>query len=88
MYTNIPTDMALPLINNYLLESGHQFGLSHNMVLAINAAREIVMNRNIICFGDTYHWQFSGTAMGTPHCSSMGYHFLCSERTATDPQME
>ena len=32
MYTNIPTDMALPLIKDYLLGHGHQFGLSHDMV--------------------------------------------------------
>eukprot|EP00956_Cyclotella_meneghiniana_P031504 scaffold82847_cov56-Cyclotella_meneghiniana.AAC.1 len=86
MYTNIPTDMALPLIKDYLLDHGHQFGLSHDMVLAINAALEIVMNRNIVRFGDIYRWQFSGTAMGTPPAPAWAIIFFALKEQQLIPR--
>ncbi len=64
MYTCIPTHIALPLIKQYLVKHGQDFGLTMPVILALCDALDIVMPRNLIRFGDCYFKQISGTAMG------------------------
>lgn len=83
MYTNIPTDVALPLIKQYLVDKGKEFGLSEEYISAVNDALDIVMTRNIVRFGDIYRKQISGTAMGTPPAPPWAVIFFCAERGRT-----
>lgn len=59
MYTNIPTGPALEVVGNYLREHCHP-----TLANALIEALTIVMENNIIRFGDTYWRQIAGTAMG------------------------
>ena len=59
MYTNIPTGPALEVVGKYLHDN-----VNPKLATAIIEALKIVMENNIICFGDTYWRQISGTAMG------------------------
>ena len=59
MYTNIPTGPALEVVGNYLTQHCHP-----QLATALIEALTIVMENNIIRFGDTYWRQIAGTAMG------------------------
>ena len=63
MYTNIHTGAALAAISKYLRDNEQRFDYHAETLIR---ALEIVMNNNIIRFGDTYVRQISGTAMGKP----------------------
>jgi hypothetical protein len=61
MYTNIPTGPALEVVGAYI----------HNrcepaLANALMEALRIVMENNIVRFGDTFWKQIAGTAMGVP----------------------
>ena len=62
MYTNIPTNKALLFIGKYLREKRYP-GVP---IGALMRALQLIMRNNIVHFGDTYHKQLCGTAMGTP----------------------
>ena len=59
MYTNIPTGPALEVVGNYLMQN-----CNPKLATALIEALTIVMENNIIRFGDTYWRQIAGTAMG------------------------
>lgn len=59
MYTNIPTAPALEVVGQYIHDHCHP-----NLANALIEALTIVMENNIIRFGDTYWKQIAGTAMG------------------------
>lgn len=61
MYTNIPTDVALVIISEFLWENRHKFSYNYK---ALIAALELVFRNNHFRFGDLYIKQVSGTAMG------------------------
>lgn len=64
MYTNIPTNIALRKIAEYLHDNEDLFpGIPTD---ALIAALKLVMKNNIFTFGDTGWLQKTGTAMGTP----------------------
>jgi hypothetical protein len=58
MYTNINTNHALSVIQQYLPPTPHN--------KAIMTALDIIMKHNFFQFGDTSWLQLTGTAMGTP----------------------
>lgn len=64
MYTNIPTDKAIALIEDYLTKNQHQF--PHITVTPLIEALIILMKHNVFQFGDTFWLQLEGTAMGAP----------------------
>jgi hypothetical protein len=64
MYTNIPTTIALNVISGYLHRTGAQFSAIPARTLV--EALKLVMENNIIQFGDTHWRQRTGAAMGTP----------------------
>ena len=64
MYTNINTNAALARICPYLEDNAKEFGHYHPPTLI--RALEIVMQNNIMRFGDLYVKQKSGTVMGSP----------------------
>ncbi|KAL7502742.1 hypothetical protein ACHAXN_000909 [Cyclotella atomus] len=63
MYTNIKTEPALEEMTAYLRENKSKFTYPCE---ALIEALQIVFRNNYFKFGDTYHKQISGTAMGTP----------------------
>jgi hypothetical protein len=63
MYTNIKTEPALEEMAAYLCASKKEFSYPYE---ALIEALQIVFRNNYFKFGDTYHQQISGTAMGTP----------------------
>lgn len=63
MYTNIPTDAAMAELRQYLEENRDSFEIAKNPQVLLEAL-ELVMNNNIIQFGDTFWKQICGTAMG------------------------
>ena len=63
MYTNINTNGALSVICPFLRDNEHKFDYHAETLIK---ALEIVMQNNIIRFGDVYVRQISGTAMGKP----------------------
>ena len=73
MYTNMSTPHALKYISWFLRTSP----MCKNMKIeAIITALDIIMNKNIFKFGDTYWKQESGTAMGTsPGCDYATIYF-------------
>ena len=64
MYTNIDTTEALRCIAAYLRANATVF--KHVPMEALIEALHIIMENNLFEFGDTYHRQLIGTAMGTP----------------------
>ena len=62
MYTNIPTDIALELIADYLRQNENNYKHYHAETLI--AAMELVFRNNILSFGDAFLKQLVGTAMG------------------------
>ena len=64
MYTNIQTAPALREIARYLHQHAHQF--ADIPIAALIDALRLVMNNNIVQFGDTHWKQITGCAMGTP----------------------
>ena len=63
-YTNIPTAAALREIGTYLHQ--HEDSFQGICTDALSEALGIVMKNNVFMYGDTYWFQKSGTAMGTP----------------------
>jgi hypothetical protein len=63
MYTNIKTEPALEEMTAYLRANKKEFSYPCE---ALIEALQIVFRNNYFKFGDTYHKQISGTAMGTP----------------------
>jgi hypothetical protein len=59
MYTNIPTGPALQVVGQYL-RANCDAALAEALIDALT----IVMQNNIVQFGDTFWKQISGTAMG------------------------
>jgi len=68
MYTNIDTDHALTVIGDYVRTPEATTTLqNHNIAPDILlTALSIIMRNNVFKFGDTYWYQKTGTAMGTP----------------------
>jgi hypothetical protein len=64
MYTNIPTKFAIDKIEEYLYASREYF--PDIPIRALISALRLVMNMNVMDFGDTTWHQLNGTAMGTP----------------------
>jgi hypothetical protein len=65
MYTTIPTNTAMVVIKNLLLN----YSSTHNPnypVKAVIQGLSLVMRNNIFTFGDVTFRQLNGTAMGTP----------------------
>ena len=66
MYTNIDTEHALLVINQWLDDLSDQLKLPLGFpLLPLKQALEIVMRNNVFEFGDTRYLQLMGTAMGT-----------------------
>ena len=66
MYTKIETGPAILRIHTWICENArriHTLGIQGEKLIG---ALQIVMNRNVFEFDDTYWMQISGTAMGTP----------------------
>jgi hypothetical protein len=63
MYTNIDTRHGLQQVSEYLRLSKIDSGTNKG---TINMALALIMNNNILQFGNTYWKQVDGTAMGTP----------------------
>ena len=74
MFANNATDAALSIIFPYLCETEKDFGHYHGETLI--HASEIVVENNIICFGNTYRKQIRGTAMGNPQHRQHGPQYL------------
>lgn len=64
MYTNIPTDVAIQNLRDYLCQNRKKF--PNVRINALIQALNIVMRNNVFQFGDTYWLQQIGTAMGAP----------------------
>ncbi len=66
MYTNIETDHAILVINQWLDDLSQQLQLPSGFpLLPLKQALEIVMRNNVFEFGDTRFLQLMGTAMGS-----------------------
>ena len=65
MYTNIPTDIALAKITQFLRHH-KQYKDERHPYSAIIDGLEIIMRRCAFTFGDTFWLQRTGTAMGSP----------------------
>jgi hypothetical protein len=63
MYTNIPTEIALTAISQYITKEDKKL-FHHYDSQALTEALQIVFSNNVIQFGDTYWRQTSGTGMG------------------------
>lgn len=61
MYTNIDTDAALDVINDYLRANTKEFSYHAETLIA---AMDLVFRNNILSFGDAFLRQLTGTAMG------------------------
>lgn len=66
MYTNIDTFHGLHMIRSFLADNPLIVAKAQIDVAAVTNGLRIVMTNNIFKFGDTFWWQISGTAMGTP----------------------
>ena len=68
MYTNIETDHALTVIGTYLRSPNTAAMLLNKNISPdlLLEALTIIMRNNVFKFGDTYWYQKTGTAMGTP----------------------
>lgn len=64
MYTNIDTDHAIEVINQWLDSLGPRLPQGFPLE-AVKEAMELVMRYNVFEWGDMYFLQLSGTAMGT-----------------------
>ena len=64
MFPNIATPAAKSIIFPYLREKEKHFG--HYDAETLITALTVVMDKNIVRFGDLYFKQRSGTAMGKP----------------------
>lgn len=76
MYTNIDTQHALTVIEEYLeLREPNKL-----LLQAIMSLLKIIMENNYFQFGDTYWLQIDGTAMGTPvACAWAQLYFAAKE---------
>jgi hypothetical protein len=83
MYTNIPTDECLDIIQNYLASHLDEFQhVDHHM---LHRALRLVMKGNYFTFGDTYWWQRNGAAMGAPPCPAWAtLYFAAHEDNCCD----
>ena len=83
MYTNIPTDECLDIIQNYLASHLDEFQhADHHM---LHRALRLVMKGNYFTFGDTYWWQRNGAAMGAPPCPAWAtLYFAAHEDNCCD----
>ena len=68
MYTNIDTDHALCQIGNFIRTESTSNLLKTKCIQpgVLLEALAIIMRNNVFKFGDTYWYQKTGTAMGTP----------------------
>lgn len=66
MYTNIDSIHALKMIREFLSNNPDIVTKTQIDIAAVTNGLRIVMNNNIFKFGDTFWWQKTGTAMGTP----------------------
>ncbi len=64
MYSNICSKHALPVMKHWL-ESTYTSPVTRPLIQAILQGLELVMQHNIMNFGDSYFLQLIGTAMGT-----------------------
>jgi hypothetical protein len=85
MYTNIHLNHALPIFKTFFTENllGKRIIKSKNIPLsAFLTGLSIVMDHNIIKFGDTFWLQKAGTAMGPPPapCYAILYYFIHEQK--------
>jgi hypothetical protein len=66
MYTNIDTMHALDVLRRQLTLQWYQRRQQGLDVGVLIAALTIIMRGNVFSFGDTYWYQLTGCAMGTP----------------------
>jgi hypothetical protein len=66
MYTNIDTEHAILVINQWLNDLSQKVQLPPGFpLIPLKKVLEIVMRNNVFEFGDTRYLQLMGTAMGT-----------------------
>lgn len=87
MYTNINTVHALPMIKEFFDQSPDIISRAAVDPNAILNGLRIVMENNIFKFGDTYWWQISGTAMGTPCAPSYATLYFAIHEMKHVPQI-
>lgn len=66
MYTNIDTTHALAMIEQFFASQKDLINQAGVNAVAVLRGLRLVMCNNIFKFGNTFWWQLSGTAMGTP----------------------
>jgi hypothetical protein len=78
MYTNINTQHAIHVIQTFLESNLHLTEKVRINITALITGLKIVMKNNIFKFGNTFWWQLTGTAMGTPAAPSYAtlYYYI------------
>ena len=82
MYTNIPTDAAIPIIQSYLESHQDQLTLPAESIIS---ALSFLMEYNIFKFGDMYFQQLEGAAMEAPPAPPYANLFFNKKETTLVP---